>query len=618
MRTLLILLAAAVIAQAEERSRYAYDVAVLTAVHENNPGPDLGFGGPAGSDEEMIGGVLGGEEEDECWLTGDELVQLIQGNVDPDSWEDGRNSIGYESGVLVVTTTKENHDRIRQYLGVLRARLYRTVVVEADVLLLAPGVLDAGAGSLLTPDQLKAVEAAAADPARGRIVSSLRAVATNRQRVHTSALSSQSYVRDYDIEIAQHQAIADPIVGLRQDGYLLDVTPVITHDGSTVLVETRFASAETGAILQFLSGEPALGVIEEPDVAIQQTKTSLMLPQGRTAVLSASTFSRGPRPGWSSVVLLRAGIQADPLPPDPATQEKRVLRAYDIAAITREPRSYPGPRLGVLRLGEPPIGGTSFSLTESADSGMVVDPDSLIELLHANVAPESWENRLNMATVSAGQLLVYNSPEAQKQVEEFLNGLAAARARLIAVEGWLVAMDESEWRTRRVGFGGAEVPEAAWTELLGAAAKGETVRMIGSVRTLGQNGSRFHSARGAQRALVLDYDVEIAQGASALDPVVTELCEGISLDVTPLMVGDGKLIQLDLRPSIVLAAEAQTFEMQPKGARVQTLSLTDFGLQTQTLVAEGQATLVGMTTRAEGGKKEVLLFFVKAKVVETK
>ncbi|MBI2921906.1 MAG: hypothetical protein HYY18_12540 [Planctomycetes bacterium] len=617
MRTLAILMAAAVLVHAEERTRHAYDVAVLGAAHANYPGPDIGF-----PDAESQSGPIGigssDDDEEICWLAGEELVDLVRNNIDPDSWEDGRNSVAYQDGVLVVTTTKENHDRIRQYLGVLRARLYRTVVMEADVLLLAPGVLDAQAGSLLTAEQLRAIEAAAADPARGRLVSSLRAVATNGQRVHTSALTGQSYVRDYDIEIAQHQAIADPVVALRNDGYVLDVTPFIAHDGATVLVETRFAAADTTAILQFVTGEPTLGILEQPDVALHQTRTSLMLPPGRTAVLSSSVFSRGPRPGWASVVLLRAGIQADPLPADLESKEKRVLRAYDIAAITRNLRSYPGPKLGVLRLGGEAGTGAIFGLPEGADAGMVIDPDSLVELLRANVAPESWENRLNQASISGGQLLVYNSPEAQKQVEEFLGGLAAARAQLISVEGWLVALDESEWRARRGVFGGAEVGEAAWSELLGAAAKGETVRMVGSVRTLGQNGSRFHAARGAQRALVLDYDVEIAQGASALDPVVTDLCEGISLDVTPLMVGDGKLIQLDLRPSIVLAAEAQTFAMQPQGAKVQTMSLTDFGLQTQTLVAEGQPTLVGMTTRAEAGKKEVLLFFVRAKVVATK
>jgi len=607
MRTLSFLLILTALAGAEERSRHAYDLTALTGEHADYPGPSLGYGGT-----EMT--IYDGETGP--WITGEDLREAVQQNIDPDSWHDSRNSIQFQNGMLIVTQSKENHDRIVQYLGVLRARLFRTVAVEADVMLLAPGVLDPKTGTLLTAEQVKAVDAAAADPARGRLLASLRAVATNRQRVHTTALSQTAYLKDFDIEIAQDRSIADPVMSLVNDGYVLDIRPVIAHDGATVFLETRFGSADASTIRTFESGSLGLGIIEQPDVALYQTRTTLMVPPGRTTLLTSSTFIRGPKQGWTTVVLIRTGVAADPLPEEPAGQEKRVLRAYDIAAITRSIVSFPGPELGELSEGEGE-GGVSTGigvLEEPADAGISIDDEALLELLQANVAPESWSNSLNRAWISAGQLFVLNSPEAQKAAVEFLNSLSAARARTISVEAWLVAMDEPSWRARQGALTGVEVPEADWTPMLTAAQKGENSRILGSVRAVGQNGTRFHAVRGAARSLVLDYDVEIAQGATGLDPVISEVLDGVSLDVEPSMVGDGKQVELVLRPSIVIAGEPTVFPMAGTGASVQAVTLTDFRLRTQTLVNDGQVTLVGTSVRVEGGKKEVLMFFVKAQV----
>src|SRR6185436_19065242 len=99
-------------------------------------------------------------------------------------------------------------------------------------------------------------------------------------------------------------------------------------------------------------------------------------------------------------------------------------------------------------------------------------------------------------------------------------------------------------------------------ELLAAAARGGAVRTVGTARTAGLNGSRFHTAQGTTRAALFDYDVEIAQSSQAYDPVMASVVEGICLDVTPASVGDGGQVQLDLRPSTVLAGEIRTFALQ--------------------------------------------------------
>ena len=51
--------------------------------------------------------------------------------------------------------------------------------------------------------------------------------------------SQIAYVRDFDIEIAQDAAIADPVVGTFQDGIALDVRPTISADRKYITLEMR-------------------------------------------------------------------------------------------------------------------------------------------------------------------------------------------------------------------------------------------------------------------------------------------------------------------------------------------------------------------------------------------
>ena len=238
--SLAFLLATACVAAAEEKVvLHFYDVSSLTMKITHHRGPELGFGAlgvGSGSDMGAIGiGTSGGEEEGTA-IPGDDLKLLISQTVAPGTWDTPPNAIEYQSGSLIVQHTQAVQDQVKSFLNVIRNRVCRNVIVEAEVLELAPGVLDSPAGKVLTDDQLKALDAAAADPARGRRVASLRACGLNTQRFHATALGRESYVRDFDIEIGDKQSIADPIVGSLATGYALGVQPVLSPDSSLVIL----------------------------------------------------------------------------------------------------------------------------------------------------------------------------------------------------------------------------------------------------------------------------------------------------------------------------------------------------------------------------------------------
>ncbi len=611
MRTLALLLAAALVASAEEKTvLHIYNTSTLTMKITNYAGPRLGFDKSGLADGRWTGG-----EEEGTVIPGEDLKLLVSQNVAPGTWDTPPNSIEYYNGDLIVRHTQEVQAQVKSFLDVLRSHVQRTVVVEADVLALAPGVLDIPAGAVLTDEQAKAVEAAAADPARGRRVASLRACGLNTQRFHATTLGQETYIQDSDIEIAERASIADPIIGLRENGFLIDVRPTLSPDASLVFLAVRFDSSEPRPMRAFEPGGKTLGVIEQPDDDVSRTRANLVVPAGRSVLLSSSSFG-GAQPGWSQVVLIRTGVQADAALPFPASTEKVQARLFDTRFILCRAEDFPGPQLGGVLEGHGDEGvGATFEIPE-AEQGVSVSPEALETMIKRGIAPDSWEQG-GISVTGNGDLLVFQTAENLKLVEEFLGRLVTERARLVSVDSWVLALDEAAWRDRRAALSG-EIAGGAWTEVLAAAAKGGPVRLVGTARAAGLNGTRFHAAQGTTRAAILDYDVEIAQSSSAHDPVVSPVVEGISLDVTPSTVGNGGQVQLDLRPTTVLASELTAFPMQDKGVQVQSVELADFGVRTQMLVDAGKPTLVGVATRPKAGGTEVLVLFVKATVIDVK
>ncbi|MCE9584548.1 MAG: hypothetical protein K8T20_18825 [Planctomycetes bacterium] len=622
--TLAIVLAAACLAAAEDKVvMHIYDVSSLTLKITNFKGVPVGFDAMGVSNDGDMGaigiGTSGGEEEGTA-IPGEDLKIMISQNVAPGTWDAAQHSIDYRNGTIVVIHTQAVQDQVKKFLDVMRSRNLRNVVIEAEVFELAPGTLDAPAGTVLTDEQIKAVDAAAADPAKGRHLASLRACGLNTQHFNAAALSQETYLRDFDVEIAQNQAIADPVTGVLSAGFVLDVLPTISPDASLVLLQASFYSSEALPMRTFLPGGTYLGTLEEPDQAASRTRTSLVIPVGKSTLLSSAAYE-GSANGWSQVVLVRATVAGEAPLPYPKSGKATETRLFDTRAVLFRPQDFPGPRLGGIHPGSQGDSGpsTTFIPPESEES-LLVSPEALEVMIKQNVFPESWverEGEVHISVTGNRELLVVQTPEALDQIEALLGRLMIERSRVVSVDAWVLALDPAVWRDRREALSG-EIADGSWNELMAAAAKGTGARIAGTARGAGLNGERFHTARGVIRSLVMDCDVEIAQGASCLDPVVSSIAVGISLDVTPATVANSGQVQLDLRPTIVLGGEPVSFQMKEKAGLLQATTLSDFGVRTQMLVDAGKPALVGIATREDGGKSEVLLLFVKATVTDPK
>ena len=75
----------------------------------------------------------------------------------------------------------------------------------------------------------------------------------NTQRAYVTVLNQRAYIQDFDVEVAQFQAVADPQVNVLHEGVVLDVRPTIHSDRKYLTLEIQPTVANLVALRNFSS-----------------------------------------------------------------------------------------------------------------------------------------------------------------------------------------------------------------------------------------------------------------------------------------------------------------------------------------------------------------------------
>src|SRR6185295_73746 len=102
-------------------------------------------------------------------------------------------------------------------------------------------------------------------------------------------INQLSFIEDFDVEVAQTASIADPIVGVIQDGLVLDVQPTVSHDRKYVTIQLKptIATLER-PIPTFTTSLGAFTTpvtIQIPTLKVQKAATTVRVPDGGTILL---------------------------------------------------------------------------------------------------------------------------------------------------------------------------------------------------------------------------------------------------------------------------------------------------------------------------------------------
>ncbi len=167
------------------------------------------------------------------------------------------------------------------------------------------GNLNAGGGiggltlqqTWLEPFQINTILRAVQERADVRQLTAPVVTAANNQRVYVSVITQRAYIADYELVSGGTGfaiiEVADPVVQTFQEGVILDVEPVISHDKKYVTLDVRPTLATLiGGIISTINislgsftnvaFQVPIGI---PEISLQQSFTSVTVPNRGTVLL---------------------------------------------------------------------------------------------------------------------------------------------------------------------------------------------------------------------------------------------------------------------------------------------------------------------------------------------
>lgn len=110
----------------------------------------------------------------------------------------------------------------------------------------------------------------------------------NTQRAYVTVVNQRAYIQDFDVEVAQFQAVADPQINILQEGIVLDVRPTIHHDRKYLTLEVQPTVAKVVALRNFsstLGGNTSPIQFQLPELEVQSVFTTATIPDGGSLML---------------------------------------------------------------------------------------------------------------------------------------------------------------------------------------------------------------------------------------------------------------------------------------------------------------------------------------------
>ncbi len=111
----------------------------------------------------------------------------------------------------------------------------------------------------------------------------------NTQRAFVTVVNQVSFVQGYDVDVANAARIADPNIGIVQEGIVLDVRPTISFDRKYVMLDVQSTVANlTRPIRRFqtnLGGGTDPVEFQLPELEVQDAQTTAVVPDGGSVIL---------------------------------------------------------------------------------------------------------------------------------------------------------------------------------------------------------------------------------------------------------------------------------------------------------------------------------------------
>jgi hypothetical protein len=111
----------------------------------------------------------------------------------------------------------------------------------------------------------------------------------NTQRAFVTVVNQVSFVQGYEVDVATAAFIADPVIGIAQEGIVLDVRPTISYDRKYVALDVQTTVAELErpfpSITTLLGPNGSPVQFSLPVLNVQDAQTTVVVPDGGAVIL---------------------------------------------------------------------------------------------------------------------------------------------------------------------------------------------------------------------------------------------------------------------------------------------------------------------------------------------
>lgn len=276
---------------------------------------------------------------------------------------------------------------------------------------------------------------------------------------------------------------------------------------------------------------------------------------------------------------------------------------FDIRGLLIQMPNYTGPRLGIDgSLSNTNTGGSNSYQADSRsrggggggggglfgdDSSDVVSDvptrqeaiDSIVELIQDTVGEPDWwlDEEFTLRELN-GQLVVRATPEAIEEIRTLLDDLGKTLGKMVSIEGqWFVmpraVLDDLD--------GGFVLSPEGYAQLREQMDEFGETRRIGSARTVCYNGQRVYVYSGNDSTFLSD--IEPIPDTGTVDPTLSTLQNGASLDIESTITMDYKHIAVSVRSDVVVASGMEIVTIPIVGSSGASLPISTGGTVTGTV-----------------------------------
>ncbi|MHC4844828.1 MAG: hypothetical protein ACYTCU_01565 [Planctomycetota bacterium] len=143
--------------------------------------------------------------------------------------------------------------------------------------------------AILGDDQFNLVMTAVEKSANAFEISAPIVSVYNTQRAFVTVVNQVSFVQGFDVDVANAAFIADPNIGVVQEGIVLDVRPTISFDRKYVTLDVQTTVANLArpirTVTTNLGGDSTAVTFQLPRLDVQDAQTTVVVPDQGSVVL---------------------------------------------------------------------------------------------------------------------------------------------------------------------------------------------------------------------------------------------------------------------------------------------------------------------------------------------